>query len=167
MRVVCLHKDAVRRLKELGADVRDLTPLGLDGTPYHLITATAEQAAALRPLNVKHEDVTPKVIANLPAKDLQGFLYCRGGKIPNGTKLRNRYKTQTFEAQVRGGYIWLEGNKYDNPSYAAKAIGHGSVNGWTSWEYYDEGEKKWFLLDRLRKKIEKAPSTNHVASPIS
>ena len=167
MRVVCLHKDAVRRLKELGADVKDLTPFGLDGTPYHLITATAEQAAALRPWNVKHEDVTPKVIANLPANDHDGFLYCRGGKIPNGTKLRTKYKAQVFEAQVRGGYIWLEGNKYDNPSYAAKAVGQGSVNGWTSWEYYDEVEKEWFLLDRLRQKMKKAPSVTRVASPTS
>ncbi len=165
MRVVCLHKDAVRRLRELGADVKDLTLLGLDGTPYHLITATAEQVAALRQWNVKLEDVTPKVIANLPTNNRDGFLYSRGGKIPNGTKLRTKYKSRAFEAEVRGGCIWLDGNKYGNPSRAATAVGLGSVNGWTSWEYYDEVEKKWFILDRLRIKMKKAPSVTRVASP--
>jgi hypothetical protein len=164
MRVICLHEDAVRRLKELGTEIKDLTPFGLDGTPYHLVTATADQARALKQLGIRHEDATPKVIANLPPRDSKGFLYCRGGKIPNGTKLRTTYKSQPVEAEVRGGSIWIEGNRYDNPSSAARAVGHGSVNGWTAWEYYDEAERKWFVLDRLRRKLEKAATSGPSAA---
>lgn len=153
MRVLCMHTDAVTRLKELGAEVRDLTPFGLDGTSYHLVTATADQASALTQLGIKHEDVTPKVIADLPPRDSRGFLYCRGGKIPNGTKLRIQYKSKTTEAEVRGGYIWIEGNRYDSPSDAARAVGYASVNGWNVWEYYDEPDRKWHALDRLRVKL--------------
>lgn len=164
MRIICLHKDAVKRLKELGTDIKDLTPFGLDDTSYHLITATAEQARALKQLNIQHEDVTPKVIANLPPRDSKGFLYCRGGKIPNGTKLQIAYKTQTLEAEVRGGSIWIDGNRYDNPSWAARAVGYGSVNGWTVWEYYDAADGKWFVLDRLRTKLKKAAATQSSAA---
>jgi hypothetical protein len=158
VRVLCLHQDSVKRLNELGTDMRDLTPSGLDGTPYHLVTTTAEQAEALTKLNVKHEDVTPKIIANLPPRDSTGFLYCRGGKIPNGTRLRTSYKSKVVEAEVRGGFIWVDGSKYDNPSWAARAVGHGSVNGWTAWEYYDEPERRWLVLDVLRKRLAKAPT---------
>lgn len=150
MRIVCLHEDAVQRLKELGADIKDLTPLGLDGTSYHLITATVEQADALQQLNVKHEDVTPKVIANLPPHDSRGFLYCRGGKIPNGTKLRLSYKTRSVEGEVRGGSIWVDGNRYESPSSAARGVGCGTVNGWRVWEYHDKSKRKWFPLRHLR-----------------
>jgi hypothetical protein len=151
-----MHADAVKRLKELGAEVKDLTPLGLDGTSYHLVTATADQATALSKLGIKLEDVTPRVIADLPPRDSSGFLYCRGGKIPNGTKLRIQYKSRTMEAEVRGGYIWIEGNRYDSPSDAARAVGYGSVNGWNVWEYYDEPDRKWYALDQLRVKFARA-----------
>lgn len=155
MRLLCLHVDDVRRLKELGTELKDLTPFGLDGTSYHVVTATTEHAKALQQLGVKHEDITPKVIANLPPRDSTGFLYCRGGKIPNGTKLRITYKSRTVEADVRRGYIWIDGNRYDSPSGAARAVGYGSVDGWEVWQYYDESERKWDVLDNLRKKLAK------------
>jgi hypothetical protein len=145
-----MHADAVTRLKELGTEVKDLTPFGLDDTSYHLVTATADQATALTKLGVKLEDVTPRAIADLPPRDSKGFLYCRGGKIPNGTKLRIQYKSKTTVAEVRGGYIWIEGNRYDSPSDAARAVGYASVNGWNVWEYYDELAHKWHTLTWLR-----------------
>jgi hypothetical protein len=148
-----MHADAVTRLKELGTEVKDLTPFGLDGTSYHLVTATADQATALTKLGVQLEDVTPRVIADLPPRHVNGFLYCRGGKIPNDTKLRIQYKSKTTEAEVRGGYIWIEANRYDSPSDAARAVGYGSVNGWNVWEYYDKVDRQWHALDELRRKL--------------
>lgn len=156
MRVICMDEDAVRRLEELGAEIRDLTPSGLDGTPYHLLTMTTKQARAVRDLNIRHEDVTPKVIAKLPPQSSEGYLYSRGGKIPNGTKMRTQYKTRRLEGEVRGGLIWIDGKSYGNPSYAARAVGRGSVNGWQVWEYYDKDERGWFPLRRLRTKMRTA-----------
>lgn len=164
MRVICMHEGAISRLKELGTGIKDLTPFGLDGTSYHLVTATLDQARALTHLNIIHEDVTPKVIADLPPRDSKGFLYCRGGKIPNGTKLRTAYKNQPREAEVRGGSIWMDGNRYDSPSSAAQAVGYGSVNGWAVWEYYDEADGKWLSLNHLRAKLETRTESQSLAA---
>lgn len=162
MRVICLHKDALKQLQGLGAEVKDLTLLGLDGTPYHLIAATTDVASAIKSLKIRHEDVTPDIIASLPPIDPAGFLYCRGGRIPNGTKLRTVYKSRTFEAEVRGGLIWINGKTYDSPSSAARAVGHGSVNGWTAWEYRDKESRRWLPLKRLRSKLRNANGSSSV-----
>lgn len=153
VRIICLHKDGLDRLLRLGAAIRDLTPTGVGETPYHLAAMSPEQLQALQELAVDHEDVTPKVLkaaANRPESD--GFLYCRGGKIPNGIRLRTTYKSRRFDAEVRGGVIWLNGRGYHNPSDAARGAGHGSANGWQVWEYLDPKDGKWRPLDLLRKK---------------
>lgn len=153
MRVICLHRDALDRLLVLGTAIRDLTPTGVVETPYHLVAASPEQAKALKALRIDHEDITPSVLRDTEASGAPGgFLYCRGGKIPDGTRLRTTYKARTFEAEVRGGAIWFNGRSYDNPSAAARGAGYGSVNGWKVWEFLDPKDGRWRTLERLRTK---------------
>lgn len=149
MRILSLHQDDLSRLGQLGVPLRDLTPQGLEGTPYHLVSATAEQATALKDLGVDHEDVTPRAV--LQAPPAESGLMSRGGVIPNGTRLRLTYKGKPFEAEVRGGAIMLNGRAYDNPSLAARGAGHRSVNGWKVWEYFNQVDETWRRLDDLRK----------------
>jgi hypothetical protein len=151
MRIICLHKDGLDHLLRLGAAINDLTPSGIGATPYHLVAASPEQLEALQGLAVQHEDVTPEVLRSTkPSEESAGFLYCRGGTIPNGTRLRTSYKSKQVEAEVRGCAIWLNGRAYDNPSLAARGAGHGSVNGWKVWEYLDRKDGKWRPLHKLR-----------------
>ena len=77
----------------------------------------------------------------------------RGGVIPNGVRLKTTYKGRDFEAEVRGGAIMLNGRAYDNPSLAARGVGHRSVNGWKIWQYFSERDAEWRPLDDLRRKI--------------
>src|SRR5262245_54197159 len=106
MRVLCLPHESLTRLSQLGVPIKDLTPQGLGSTGFHLITASPEQATALKDLKIEHEDITPRSLQST-SPDSNGFLYCRGGKIPNGTRLRTTYKSKTHEAEVREGVIWL------------------------------------------------------------
>ena len=109
------------------------------------------QATALTDLGVDHEDVTPRAILQAPAED--PGLMSRGGVIPNGVRLKTTYKGRDFEAEVRGGAIMLNGRAYDNPSLAARGVGHRSVNGWKIWQYFSERDAEWRPLDDLRRKI--------------
>lgn len=150
MRILSLHQDDLTWLGQLGVPLRDLTPQGLDGTPYHLVRATAEQAAALKDRRVDHEDITPRAV--LQAPHAEPGLMSRGGEIPNGTRLRLTYKGKPFEAEVRGGAIMLNGRAYDNPSLAARVgAGHRSVNGWKVWKYFRRADETWRPLDELRR----------------
>ncbi len=153
--VLCIHKDGLDRLFALGANLRDLTPTGVADSPYHLVAASPEQLKALQGLKVEHEDITPRVLKSTsPNAEREGYLYSRGGKIPNGTRLRTTYKHKAIEAEVRGGVIWLDGRGYDNPSFAARAAGHGIVNGWKVWKYLDPKDGKWRPLEHIRSKRE-------------
>jgi hypothetical protein len=62
MRLLCLHTDTVEALARLGTSVDDLTPGGLWGTPYHLVTVSPEQRDALQRLRVTLDDVTPTAL---------------------------------------------------------------------------------------------------------
>jgi hypothetical protein len=62
MRLLCLHADTVEALERLGTSVDDLTPGGLWGTPYHLVTVSPEQRDALQRLRVTLDDVTPTAL---------------------------------------------------------------------------------------------------------
>lgn len=148
MRVLCLPSPSLSRLSQLGVPLKDLTPAGFGGTSFHIVTASPEQAKALKELKIEYEDITPRSAAQAASTD-DGFLYCRGGKIPNGTLLRTKYKGKGVEGEVRGGVIWIDGKAYDTPSFAARAVGHGSVNGWRVWEYLN-ARGQWRPLAELR-----------------
>lgn len=155
MRLVCIHAAKLHPLVQMGAAIDDVTPQGIWDTEYHLVSMSEEQYAALEPLygkpaaNNGYQDITPSIIksANISAN---GFLYCRGGKIPNGLKLRGSHLSKKYEAEVKGGKVWLNQKGYDSPSKAARSITKSSINGWTWWEYFDEHSKEWRSLSNLR-----------------
>src|SRR5712692_2480788 len=119
MRIVCLHKEKLEPLVQVGASIDDLTPKGLWNTQYHIISISEDQLAALKKLygESSYQDITPK-IASKAAAISGGFLYCRGGKIPNDIKVRGRHLSQSYETAVRGGKVWLNQKAYDSPSKA-------------------------------------------------
>ena len=146
MRVVCLDRTGLEKLRKLGAPVKDLTPTGLGDSRFHLVTMEPQQVEALREFGITHEDVTPKAIRAVPES---GFMYCRGGKIPNGQRLRTSHKGKPTEAVVSKGYIMIGGRGYDSPSAAARGAGHGIVDGWRVWEFLDD-DGEWKPLKVLR-----------------
>lgn len=155
MHLVCLHEKKLRPLVEVGASIEDLTPEGLWDTEYHIISMSEAQFKALGQLysgppgELGYEELTPSFIReHAPAE--QGYLYCRGGRIPNGTKLRATYLSRRYDAEIRGGKVWLNQRSFDSPSKAARSITKNSVNGWKWWEYYDTEAKEWRELSVLR-----------------
>ena len=156
MKIICLHENRLTPLLQMGAAIEDLTPLGLWDTPYHLVSMSDEQFEALREIygevaEQEMEDVTPAMVRR-PLTETSGFLYCRGGRIPNGTRLRAHYLARDYEAEVRGGKVWFNQKAYDSPSKAARAITKSQANGWKFWEYYDNESGRWRSLSHLREK---------------
>ncbi len=72
--------------------------------------------------------------------------------LSNGMKLRKHYKGKLHEAFVVDGYIDLNNKKFTSPSGAAVYVTKGPVNGWRFWEYFDESDGKWKILETLRDK---------------
>lgn len=163
MRIICLHENKLAPLLQVGAAIKDLTSNGLWDTPYHLVSMSDEQFEALLEIygeTSQHEmeDVTPD-IATRPLAEASGFLYCRGGRIPNGTRLRAHYLARDYEAEIRNGKVWFNQKAYDSPSKAARAITKNQANGWRFWEYYDEESGLWRSLTHLRTKERQLKST--------
>ena len=81
----------------------------------------------------------------------EGF-YSRGLLLPNGTKLRARYKQREYNAVISNGQ-WLhdDGTAHSSPSAAASAITENNVNGLRFWSARLPGETVWRRLDRLSK----------------
>ena len=126
MRIICINENKLAPLIQVGAAIEDLTPNSLWDTPYHLVSMSDEQFQALQEIygeTDQHdmEDVTP-AIATRPMAESSGFLYSRGGRIPNATRLRADYLSRTYEADVRNGKVWYKQKAYDSPSKAARAI---------------------------------------------
>jgi len=87
-------------------------------------------------------------------------LHASGMTLPDGAKLRSRYRAKFFLATVEEAKICFAGRKYDSPSGAARAVlaqqrvrgAAGNVNGWKFWEMEcptDSGQ--WKRLDSFRK----------------
>ena len=105
-----------------------------------------------------HNDILHRLIdqmqqENKPAEPKTGGgLMTKGVFLHTGTKLRHIAKrtSERHDAVVEDGGIRYQGEIYHSPSQAAYAAAGGSRNGWTFWEYYDETNNKWVLLDALR-----------------
>ena len=81
-------------------------------------------------------------------------MWCRGGTIPEGTKLRfPSYKGREYKMEVREGKILVEGDMqpYKSPSAAVRSITKNSVDGWKVLEY-EAAPGQWRDLDELRRK---------------
>ena len=82
----------------------------------------------------------------------------RGERFPIGAKLRARYLSHTFEANVTINGIEFNGKEYDNPSSAGSAakesvgtVGNAArTNGWDFWEMLEPSTKRWVSIDTLR-----------------
>ncbi len=76
---------------------------------------------------------------------------CKGGSIPDGTKLRGTHKGREVRAEVRAPRIYVEGDNqpHRSPSAAARSVTKYSVNGWRFWEY-ETSPGRWEPLQELR-----------------
>jgi len=119
------------------------------------------------------EDVIWKLLADRqitrpdnPAR-LTGYVLSAGegvhtgnGTIPNGLRLRGRYKAvEHTYAEVRDGRIWIGSESFSSPSAAAGAVARNSgagwraasINGWSFWEFeFPKGSSRWRRLNSLR-----------------
>jgi hypothetical protein len=74
----------------------------------------------------------------------------KGIRFPAGTEFRAKYKGQTYLAQVEGGALVLNGQRFGYPSSAAMSITKNPVNGWVFWECRLPG-KSWQIIKTFRK----------------
>jgi hypothetical protein len=79
-----------------------------------------------------------------------GGLNVKGVFLKSGLKLQKHFKGTLFEAIVRNGYIEFNKKRYTSPSGAAVIAAQGSVNGWRFWNFFDETDNKWKILETLR-----------------
>jgi hypothetical protein len=80
----------------------------------------------------------------------RGGFFSRGLWLPNGTRLRARYKQQEYLAEIRNN-SWSdeEGRQQSSPSAAATAITGTNVNGLRFWEARRPTDTIWRRLDAL------------------
>jgi hypothetical protein len=72
------------------------------------------------------------------------------GKLDRRIRLRGTYKgTQYLASLRRDGYISYDGDLYESPTSAAKAVVGRAVNGWQFWQYRVP-RKGWVPLATLR-----------------
>ena len=73
------------------------------------------------------------------------------GYFDKSVMLKRIYKGKEYVAWViKDGRINFEGNLYNSPTMAGKAIIGRTVNGWTFWKYKNE-KGEWVKLNELRK----------------
>jgi hypothetical protein len=70
--------------------------------------------------------------------------------LPEGTLLKGRKKRPEVQAEVKNGWIIVDGERFDSPSGAAKKF--GGPNGWIFWYVKRPQDSEWILLDQLRNK---------------
>ncbi|MBU4232740.1 MAG: hypothetical protein KKD99_11010 [Proteobacteria bacterium] len=68
--------------------------------------------------------------------------------LPDGTLLKGRTRRPEVQAEVRDGWIIVDGERFDSPSGAAKKF--GGPNGWIFWKVKRPQDSEWILLDQLR-----------------
>lgn len=83
-----------------------------------------------------------------------------GVTIPNGLRLRGRYKNREYTySEIREGKLWIGRDAFGSPSAAARAVARAarapgtarSINGWKFWEFeFPHGSNRWRRLDSLR-----------------
>jgi len=82
-----------------------------------------------------------------------GGFYSRRLWLPNGTKLRARYKRRLHQAKIQQDRWFDEkGHEQSSPSAAAAAITGTNVNGLRFWEALRPTDKVWRRLDVLAQK---------------
>jgi len=125
------YDDVIREMLKLDSPVEIESPAGASISSLQNIAEAFSQSFA---------DVQPG-----------GGFYSRGLLLPNGTKIRARYKQKLYRAEVQDD-IWVDadGRKHSSPSAAAAAITGTNVNGWRFWEALRPGDKEWARLELLK-----------------
>lgn len=96
-----------------------------------------------------HFAETASAIANAWGKSDGGFR-SRGLWLPNGSKLRARYRQKLYHAEIKeGNWLSADGKSHSSPSAAASAITRTTVNGLRFWEAQRPGEQGWRRLEQL------------------
>lgn len=86
------------------------------------------------------------------AQSGRGGFFSRGLWLPDGTRLRARYKQRQFLAEIReGNWVDESGRRHTSPSAAATSITHTNVNGLRFWEAMRPLDTVWRRLDALVK----------------
>ena len=71
------------------------------------------------------------------------------GSVERRLVLKAEYKGERYQASLRkDGHIFFQGNLYESPTAAAKAVVKRPVNGWTFWSF--KSSKGWVALSELR-----------------
>ena len=82
--------------------------------------------------------------------------YSRGLMLPDGTKLRARYKGNEYQAVITDGqWITEDGAAHESPSAAANHITSTVVNGLRFWEGQRPGDRGFRRLDAIRDSVRK------------
>lgn len=85
-----------------------------------------------------------------------GDIITKGGSVPAGTKLKARYKSRTYLAEIANGRVVWDGKAYSSLSDAAVAViqstgsNRTTEDGWRFWFYLDQSDNKWKPLYGLR-----------------
>lgn len=119
-------------------------------------------AADLKPTLVRavkenHADEQARLFGGSIAKNLRRKKLANGkgklmlaGAVDRRMILRADYKGERYTASLRkDGYISYQGNLYESPSAAAKAVVGRAANGWWFWHY--KNGREWSRLSTLRK----------------
>lgn len=84
------------------------------------------------------------------AKDGIGTI-ALAGIVERRIGLRGWFNGYEYKATLRkNGQIFFDGEKYDTPTSAAKAVKKRTVNGWVFWHYKDKNGE-WVKLSDIRK----------------
>lgn len=95
--------------------------------------------------------ILPPSVAALSADDVQEAGRTLGGRyLPNGTRLRSKYKDAWFYAEITDGRLIGENGKtYGSASAAARAVTNNNVNGLSFWEVRRPADNEWRKLLEL------------------
>jgi len=77
-------------------------------------------------------------------------LTMRGMLFPAGTKFRATCKGRRYSGEIIDGALVVNGERYQSPSRAGKALMGYNVNGWHFWQVKLPGSGEWRLLDSFR-----------------
>lgn len=133
---------------EIDFDVfKQLTALrDTEATTYNDVI---RQLVQLPPITLKSPNETNANNAMSETQNSRSWI-CDGVIFPNGTEFRAKYKGVINTAVVQEGKLLVNGNRFDNPSAAARSITKNSVNGWTFWECKMPGTDTWKTITYFR-----------------
>lgn len=173
MRLVALDTSLVEQLGLLRIPIDHVTPAGLWGTACQLVGLEAPQLQVLQRWGIALEDVTPtqlgegsEGVASAPGASAQAaadddapqageatpatasvVTIDREVPIPHtAPRLRVSVSGKYLEGTFADGKVLLKGRTFDSLDAATMALGPERARA-ALWEYFDENDGKWRMLD--------------------